>query len=126
MKYILLGITLILALISGNVVVQISPTQIVETNNTVSKKPLFVLRTNGVDYKLPEMALKEINPDWINEVQVIKELEGVENLTEEMKDGIVILTFKENVEAADRYLKSVIHQNEKVTIPVPEAIRIKE
>jgi hypothetical protein len=126
MKYILLGITLILALISGNVVAQTSPAQIVETKNTVSKKPLFVLRMNGVDYKLPEMALKEINPDWINEVQVIKELEGVENLTEEMKDGIVILTFKENVEAADRYLKSVIHQNEKVTIPVPEAIRIKE
>ncbi|NEM98284.1 hypothetical protein [Pontibacter burrus] len=126
MKHFPSCLALVLALISGNAVAQSVPTQPVETKNTVVKKPFMVLLTNGATYKLSETAIKEINPDWINEVQVVKEMEGGENLSEEFKDGIVILTFKKNVEAADRYAERVAQQNEKVTIPVPAAIRIKE
>ena len=126
MKHLLPCLTLVLALSAGNVAAQSVPTQPVETKHTVAKKPFMVLLTNGATYKLSETAIKEINPDWINEVQVVKEMEGGENLSEEFKDGIVILTFKKNVEAADKYSESVVQQNEKVTIPVPAAIRNKK
>ncbi|MBB6610860.1 hypothetical protein H7F15_07415 [Pontibacter sp. Tf4] len=126
MKHILAGLTIVLSLVSVNAVAQSTNSPIVAAKHTTVKRPFFVLRTNGGDYRLTETALKVISPDWIDEVQVVKELEDIENLAEEMKDGIVILTFKKDNEAANKYTENVVRQNEKVTLPVPKAIRIKE
>ena len=138
MKYILTSLTMMLALISGTALAQgnAEDIKIMSKLNAgeytgkrfaiAAKRPLMILRSNGVAYKLSEKALKEINPGWIDEVQVIKEVEGAEKLSNEFKDGIVILTFKENNEAASNYLESVVRNGEKVAIRVPETIHIKE
>ena len=107
MKSILSIIVLLLTLVSGNAVAQGNPQQKQTTNQVTDKRPLIILQDGTATYKLESTALKDIDPDWIDAVDVLKDVKATEKFGETGKDGVVIITFKQNVDAAELYLENV-------------------
>jgi hypothetical protein len=106
MKHLLTGLLLGMALISGNAVAQGNP-QKQTTNQITDKRPLIVLEDGADNYIMESTAIKEIDPDWIDAVEVLKDAKAIERFGEEGKDGVVIITLKKDVEAAKLYLENV-------------------
>ena len=130
MKYIFASLFLGMALISGNSVAQTAPAKEgtmdkmdtgaysgpYYTNNEVN--PLIILKDGAEGYKIDKSTLlKEIDKDWINKVDILKDKKATDAFGEEARDGVVILTFNGNVEAAELFLAIVRKNNKQIAVP---------
>ncbi|RAU82241.1 hypothetical protein [Pontibacter arcticus] len=122
MKYSL--VFLFLGLFSGNVFAQKSPDQkIMERMDTgVSSmqpyfyhvSPLLIIQDGKDAYRLDKsVMLDEIDPNWIDSMDVLKGEEAMEKFGLEGKDGVIVITFKEDVEDATLYLHNLKKKSRK-------------
>ena len=115
MKHLIASILLGLTLFSYNALAQDKQGQKQQTIYTDSRQILFILRDGEVSYKIDKAALtKEIDTTWIDELNVLKKPSEIEKFGTEGKDGVVIITFKDDIEAADLYLDKVKKQNNRM------------
>ncbi|NDK55104.1 hypothetical protein [Pontibacter fetidus] len=113
MKNILTSLTIVLALVSGNAVAQDSALQKQTTNQVTEKRPLIILADGTENYKLERTAIKDITPDWIDAVEVLKDAKATEKFGDAGRDGVVIITLKKDVEAANLFLENLKKNNKK-------------
>ncbi len=115
MKNFIASLILGLTLISCNALAQGIPAQNQKTIYTDTRNILFLLRDGENTYKLDREAfLKEVDTAWIDKMNVLKKANEVEKFGDEGRDGVIIVTFKEGIEAATAYLKNVKMQNTKM------------
>ena len=115
MKYFLTSLILGLTLISCHAIAQDIPARNQKTIYTDTRKILFLLRDGENTYKLDRSNfLKEVDTSWIDKMNVLKQANEVEKFGDEGRDGVVIITFKENIEAAAIYLENVKKKNTKI------------
>lgn len=121
MKQTILSLLVGMALYSGSAVAQDTPGP-KQTTIYTSEKPLLLLQDGDKTYKLESAAIHQINPEWIDEVRVIKQTSATEKYVSEGENGVVILAFKKDVKEAKKYLRQVRKNNEKVTNPIPKGV----
>lgn len=126
MKYFILSITVVLSLISSSAVAQDNS----EDSKIMSRltagdytgpyhkgdelRPLIVIQ-NGQDfYKVESSDLIEINPDWIEQAEVIKGESAVRIFGERGGNGVVMIILKEDDKAARKYFKTIKKNKIKV------------
>jgi hypothetical protein len=115
MKYFIRSLILGITLISCNALAQDVPVQNQKSIYTDTRKILFLLRDGEDSYKLDRSAfLKEVNTAWIDKMNVLKQANELEKFGEEGRDGVVIITFKEGIEAAAIYLRNVKKTHTKI------------
>lgn len=107
MKHLLTGLLLGMSLVSGTAVAQGNTQQKQTTSQVTDKRPLIILQDRTANFKLENTAIKDISPDWIDAVEVLKDAKATEKFGEAGKGGVVIITFKQGVEAADLDLENV-------------------
>ncbi|MER2996420.1 hypothetical protein [Pontibacter populi] len=120
MKYILSGVTLLLALISGNAVAQgnVEDNKIMSRLNTGEyagpyfandqNNPLVLLTDGDNTFKIGKSSLlNEIEESWIENMEVLKGAKATQLYGNEGANGVVIITLKEGVEATKLYLDRV-------------------
>jgi hypothetical protein len=118
MKYILPSATLILALISGNAAAQGNPEEqkIMSKMNTGAYtgaflykdvKPLYVIQDDLDFYAIEDNGFKDINPDWIERVDVLKGKSAEEIFGERGGNGVVLIILKEDDKAARKYFRKI-------------------
>ena len=73
------------------------------------KKPLIIVDGEKVDMK----TFEELNPDKIVSISVLKDATSVEEYGEEGKDGVILVTTKQNKITSDLELRKFIAQNIK-------------
>lgn len=86
-----------------------SQIKIQENNGFGDKKPLMIVDGEKVDMK----TFEELNPDKIVSISVLKDAPSVEEYGEEGKDGVILVTTKQNKITSDLELRKFIAQNIK-------------
>lgn len=108
-------------LVSGAAAAQGAPEQ-EQVSIYSSTKPLLLLQDGRKTYKLKSSDINIINPEWVDEVQVLKQTDEIEEFGEEGENGVVVLAFKMDTKAAKKYVRQIRKQNEQVVNPKSKGV----
>ncbi len=126
MKYIITSLLLGAALISGNAVAQSVPDQkgIMDKMDAggyfgpyhkgEESKPLIVIQDERDFYQIEATDVEEINPDWIERLDVLKGKSAEDIFGESGNNGVVLIILKEDDVAARKYFKTLKKNKMKV------------
>ena len=121
MRYMIWSLFVGLMLISGAAAAQGAPEQ-EQVPTYSSSKPLLLLQDGSKTYKLKSSDINIIDPEWVDEVQVLKQTDETEEFGEEGENGVVILAFKMDSKAAKKYVRQIRKQNEQVVNSIPKGV----
>jgi hypothetical protein len=125
MKYILSSVTLLLALVSGNAIAQgnaedskimskLNAGAYTGTYHYKETDALCVIQDDLDFYVIDDGDLRDINPDWVKRVDVLKGKSAVEIFGERGSNGVVMITLKDDDKAARKYFKTIKKNKIKV------------
>ena len=123
MKIILASLIFCFTIISNIAVAQGSQVQQEESTAKLEVKPEVLLYDGKHYFQLSSIQVKELNPDWVESVTVIKkEDEKTVNEGAGSEGRIVILSLNKESREANSYIKSV--RNQRVKAPIPAGVII--
>lgn len=118
MKIILASLIFCFTIISNIAVAQDSQVQQEDITSKAEVKPEFLLYDGKHYFQLNSVQVKELNPDWVESVTVIKkEDEKTVNEGAGSEGRIVILSLNKESREVNSYIKSVRKQRVKAPIP---------
>ena len=118
MKIIRASLIICLAIISSVAVAQDLQVQQEEATTKVEVRPEFLLHDGKHYFQLSSVQVKELNPEWVESVTVIKK-ESTQTVEEgDVGEGrIVVLSLNKADKEAKSFIKSVRRQRVKAPMP---------
>lgn len=64
--------------------------------NSSDNSPLYIIKSKNTDLTIPQTALKDINPNDIESISVLKDKSAIDLYGEKGKNGVIIIKLKED------------------------------